>query len=361
MADPDEVTLSVGGNAYGGWTSVDITDGLDHMAASFRLGLTERWPGQPQRAMPMAGSTCVVSIGGTPVVTGLTDAIDISLSASSHTLSAEGRSLGGQLIDCSAVVQPGSWINQSLEAIANAIAGPLGVTIVADASTAPVFPRFAIEPQESCWDAIDRMAKQRGLIGVSMADGSVHLVAPQPGPATVTLTEGVHPFALSARHDIGDRFQTYIAVGQASGNDEHYGAAVASPSATATDAGMTLPRTLVVVAEDQASAASLAARAQWEASVRLAKAQTVTMTLPGWRQPDRTLWQKGVLVQVNAPSAWINASLMVVSVKYVASAQGKQAALTLARPEAYTRQPVAAGASPSTIASGIATTVGRFA
>ena len=361
MADLDEVTVTVGGTAYGGWTETSIDTSMDTMAAGFKLTLTERWPGQPQRQMVKAGDKCVVAIGGEPVVTGIIDEVEIDLDGSTHRISADGRSMGGQLADCSAVAASGSWTNLSLEAIAAQIATPLGVRVVADSSTAPVFAKFALQSGESCWDAIDRMARQRGLIGVSFADGSVHLVAPKPGPASVTLTEGVHPFKINARHKTSDRFATYIAIGQASGNDQHYGAAVAHPKALATDAGMPLPRTLVIVAEDQATPASLQARAQWEANVRAAKAQRLTLTLPRWRQPGGALWAIMQLVRVVAPSAWIDDSLMVVKVNFVSGSGGKNAVLELARPEAYTQEPVAAGAQPSTITSNKRPKTGRFA
>ena len=43
-----EVILTVGGRQYGGWKSVDIRRGIEQIAGSFELSVTERWAGQDQ-------------------------------------------------------------------------------------------------------------------------------------------------------------------------------------------------------------------------------------------------------------------------------------------------------------------------
>ena len=327
----------------GGRRSISL--GIEHVASSFRLALTERWPGQPQRQMPRAGAKASVAIGSEVVITGYIDQLDATLEGETHTIGVEGRSLAADLIDCSPALTPSSWVNRKLEDIASAIAAPIGVTIVADVDTGPAFARFAIEPGESCWDAISRMLKQRALVAVSHADGSVHVVSPKPGPVRATIREGVAPMKLHGRHDVGDRFSSYTAIGQASGNDQHNGAAVAGPKGEASDPAVSRHRPLVVMAEDQASPASLQARASWEAMVRAARSQSLNLTLPAWRAPDAGLWALIDAVAAEAPSAWIADTMMVTELRFMVDEQGKRSEIGLRRPEAYTPAPPSADPS----------------
>lgn len=345
----DDVMLTVGGRKYGGWTDIEIAVGIDAVASSFRIGLTERWPGHSERWVIDAGSPAVVSIGGEPVITGYIDRLESWLSKDLHNVTITGRSKAADLVDCSAVNQPGSWLNRSLESIAADIAQPFGITIIAEAPTAPPLKRFALQQGESAWDAIARMLKQRGLIGVSRADGSVALVSPKPGAAAITLAEGRDLLEIRGEHDVSDRFSRYIAKGQASGDDQASGAVVAGPKGEASDPGAGRYRPLIVIAEDQASAASLAKRAEWEATVRAAKAQEATVVVNGWRQQGGALWTPMQLVRLRAPSAWIDDSVMAVSVIYRDDNHGQVAELRVGRPEAYTQLAIPEDAKPSSI------------
>lgn len=349
MSD-DAVKLTIGGLMFGGWTEVEIASGIDSVAASFRLGITERWPGHPDRWVIDAGAPAVVSIGGEPLITGYVDRIASDLAKGQHSISAEGRSKTGDLVDCSAVASPGSWSNRSLEAIAGELAAPFGITVTAEADTAPVFAKFALQQGETVWEAIERMLRQRGLLGYTDTAGNVRIFTPKPGSASVTLTEGVDVKTVSGHHDVSDRFSVYIAKGQAAGNDQASGATVAGPKAQASDTAVTRYRPLIVMAEDQASPASLTKRANWEAITRAARAQQVTVEYAGWRRPDGALWQPAQLVRLIAPSSWIDATLMIVSVTFhLFKQRGRVVELKLARPEAYTQLPVPEGAEASSI------------
>ena len=267
----------------------------------------------------------------------------------SHGITVAGRSRSADLVDCAALNTPGSWTGQSLETIAAAIAAPFGITVSAETSTAPVFPRFALQAGESAWEAIGRMLQQRGLIGITGADGNVRIVSPSPGAATIALTQGREPMRIAGSHDVSERFSRYIAKGQSAGDDHANGAAVAGPKGEASDPAVGRYRPLVVMAEDQATPASLEARAAWEASVRAAKAQTASVTLGGWRQPGGALWAPMQLVRLAAPAIWIDDALMVVSATFRLDERGRSTTLSLGRPEAYTRMPIPANAKPSSI------------
>src|ERR1700741_3613493 len=101
-AVPEPVTLKMGGRLYGGWKQISIEIDLDAGASTFELGVTERWPGQPDRWLLEAGAAAEVAIGGETVVTGYIDELGSVLEDESRQVTIRGRSKCGDLVDCSA-------------------------------------------------------------------------------------------------------------------------------------------------------------------------------------------------------------------------------------------------------------------
>jgi len=345
----DLVQLLIGGKLYAGWTSVSIDTGIDHMAAAFDLQLTEREPGTVDRRDIKAGAACEVRIGGEVVITGYIDQLAPSFDNRSHTISARGRSRAGDLIDCSAVASPGHWSGRTIDKIAAALVAPFGLKVTARAPVGAPFRRFALQPGETVFEALSRMARFRGLLAVSTPAGDIELITPAASPVGYMLAHPGAILAAKAVHDVTDRFGRYIVKGQAAGDDSLNGRAAAAPKAEAQDLGVARYRPLIVVAEDQSTSADLTIRARWEAQVRAARAQQVQITVQGWRAPDGTLWQSNVLVPVRAPWLSIDASLLVVGVSFRLDAEGSRTELTLAPPEAYSLEPIPAASAASTI------------
>lgn len=348
-AGTTRVELTVGGKVHGGWTDVSIEIGLDSLASSFQLGLAEQFPGQGGRFVLEAGAEAKVSIGGETVVTGFIDRLDSSIADTDHRITIAGRSKAADLLDASAVTKPGRWTNRSLEAIASDIAKPFGLSVVARAKTTPVFKAFALQPGETAFAAIERLARLRGLLPVSDTDGTIAIVTPEPKGAAIRIAQGKHIVELSASHDVSQRFSEYIVKGQTAGDDQASGKTVSGPSATATDPGVKRYRPLIVVAEDQADLATCKARAKWEATVRAAKGQEASLTLAGWRRPDGKLWAAQDKVLLEAPAGWIDGEVMVASVTFTLDEQGSRVVLRLVRPEAYSQEPVSPKAEASKV------------
>ncbi len=347
----DGIELIVDGRAFGGWTDASVSVGIDSLASSFTLELTLRDPGALDVATwPIkAGALCQIRIGGETVISGYLDRLESSLGAESHTISASGRSKAADLIDCSAVHSPASWSNKKLEAIATDLAAPFGLSVTAKADTGAPFKSFAVQQGESIFECIERMLKMRGLLAVSTPDGNVEIISPKPVGSAVTIREGEHIEALSGRHDVSQRFSKYLVKGQAAGDDDHNGKAVSQVKAEASDPGVARARTLIIIAEDQATTSSLQARAKWEATVRAAQSQGAEVTLPGWHDPNGKLIQCMSLWNLIAPSAWIDAQMMAASVTYTISDGGSRTVLSLVHPDAYSQMPVAPEAQASSI------------
>jgi len=353
MAEPlrraDAVELAIDGRAYGGWKEISIDLDLDAGASSFSLRVTERWQGQPDRWAIEADSPCTVSIAGVPVITGHVDRLETSLDGTSHSIDVSGRSKAGDLVDSSAIATPGSWRGRKLEQIAAELAAPFGIQVQAAGDTGPAFRLFALQQGETVWEAIQRLCSHRGLLAVSRPDGDVHIVSPKPVGTAVRLVQGLNILSLSGSHDVTGRFSSYIVKGQSAGDDELNGKPAAAAKGDASDPAVKRHRPLVIVAEDQVDGAAAKRRAEWEATVRAARAQEAQVIVLGWRRGDGALWEPGQRVELDAPAALMTAELLVAGVGFRLGESGRSAELRLVRPEAYSQLPVPEEAEASRI------------
>lgn len=351
MTDRTEhVTLRIEGVDWKGWTSCQITRSVDAIAGGFALGLTDRWePGQ--RAMPLAaGMRCELlsSCGSgapTPLISGFIDKTGFSLSAASHSVTAEGRDASGDLVDCAAVHSPGQWLRLDAAQLAAILGRPFGVAVSVAAGVNPggVFPSFKVEPGESAFDALARALKQRELLCLPDGRGGLVLTKIAQEKASTALIQGVNILSASATFDLGERYSDYIVQGQRQGSDAAYAAACSVRGET-RDEGVTRYRPCVLRAEQQGDAASMRKRAVWEKTLRAAKSTAVTLTVQGWRQDNGALWPLGGLVDCELPWLGIAQELCITRLVLGRDARsGTTARLELKDPDAFQPEPDAPG------------------
>jgi prophage tail gpP-like protein len=345
----DVVTLKVGGRVFEGWTSVTVAKGIKNPAGAFSLEYAQRTdqPGGEAAAAITAqirtGQACEVLIGGELVITGWVDATAPAFDAGSRSIRVEGRDKAGDLIDCSAMNAPGVWKGRTLIQIAADLTAPFGIAVSAEAEVGPAFKAFAIQQGETVWEALERLARFRGLLATSTPAGAVAFIRPGGRRASFGLAQGQHLMAAAAGHDARDRFSRYVLKGQSAGDDEINGEAAASPRAEAVDAAITRPRPTLIVAEEQATLASLKARAGWEASVRAAIGSRVDLTVQGWRDPAGAIWAADLVVPVTAPWIEVEGDLLIADVVFALDESGgSRTTLTCAPPDAYRPEPPAA-------------------
>lgn len=338
------VTLTVTGRRFDGWKDIMVEQRLDALCGSFDLGMTERWPGQSENWRIEAGDACSVAVDGETLLTGWVDRARYQLNPKEHPLRVQGRDRTCDLVDCSAEHQPGSWLNRTIDQIARDLVAPFGLKVTMIGSPGAVFQRFALEPGETVLDAIQRMTVLRGLLATTDAQGDLVLQRPSEQVAGYRLVEGENIEDVVFDNDTTDRFSRVRILGH-DASDESAGSRAARPKAEALDAGVRRHRPLVIVADEEATTATLDASAKWEVSVRSAKAQGVTVVASGWRAPDGQLYRPNLVVPVAAPTLGLDAELLVAGVRFRRSAhEGSRTELSLVRKEAYSLKPVAAQA-----------------
>lgn len=372
-----DVRLEVNGREYGGWTSVQVSRGIEAIAGSFELEVSERWDGQTAPWPIRDEDACVVSVGGIPLITGYVDARTHSYDTSSHQLSVSGRDKAGALVDCSAVLTQWEFANTPVLDLCTKLGAPFGVTFSlqdglrdpAISTKAPTTtpPRhggapasvgsagkssslkigspnakLAINPGESSFDVIDRACRMVGLLPVSDGLGGVVLTRAGGARATTALVEGQNILQATASYDGSKRYRTYIVSGQAAGSDELFGPPAAAVKGEAQDQGVTrASRVLLVRPEGAVTLAFAKQRAAWEATVRRARSVVASVTVQGWHQADGTLWPINALVTLRSPKLGIDGPQLITQTTFALSANsGTTTQLTLVDPNAFIPEPL---------------------
>ncbi len=329
----NDVRLCIAEKEYGGWKSVRIVRGIEQLAGTFSMVVSERWPGQPSNRPINPGDACTVAIDGEVVITGYVDDVNPSFAPEMRQVGIEGRDVTGDLVDCSA--EPKQWPDRDLLQIAKAVCRPFGIKVRADVSVGERFISFAVNPCETVHETLRRMARHRGVLLVSDGQGGLVITRRGTARAGAQLVEGENILSGSARRSARRRYGRYRVIGQTATSETWTPTDAFHIEAAATDAGIRRYRPLDLMAEDQAHQAQT--QATWEKHSRIAKSTDTAVTVQGWRGGGE-LWRPNTLVDLISPSLGLSREMLITSVSNVKDDQGTRTELTLARPEAYNLQ-----------------------
>ena len=339
----DEVQLVVNGMRYSGWKSIRITRSVETVAGSFALDVSDRWDGSVAPWPIAEGDACRVEIGDTIVIDGYIDERSLSAKSDERTLSYTGRDRAGALVDCSAVLSQWTYYNVNLLDFATKLAEPFGVNVSVQAGlTLSRLPKVVVTPGDSVYEAIRRVTDHEGVLLVSDGVGGLLITGPDTGRAA-PLVEGQNILSASVDYNSTNRFHHYVLMTQTAATDDAWGDAT-RVRAEAIDEGVTRTERVLLIRPDKGyTVADARKRVDWEARIRAAKAETVTIGVQGWRQPDGTLWPVNKLVRVKAPRmVGADGDLRISQVEHTIGDGGTLTELRLVRPDAFTPEPISA-------------------
>lgn len=342
------VSLAINGRIWSSWKSVSFTRSILKAASAFATSLkfTDADTGdvlelQPEMAFELRTRSESATSGADLLLTGLTSDDDSDETADTLGLSLNGKSLTHLLIKNSVRHETGRLVNLTPLQIAQALAAPIGVDVIATAPVGLPIPVFHLEPGEKIFDAIERACRGRGLLITDNAYGQ--LVLAQTGTErndSIIYGGAVDVLRWGSSRSSADRYTEIHVIGQKSGNDQATGDAVADCSGVAYDKGWTpLTHILTIIAEGEADNAACKARAEWEVAIRSAKATSLSVPVRGWRSPSGKLWEANQLVRVVYPRRDINRDMLIVEVNCSQDESGTLCDLKLSLPSAFTPEP----------------------
>lgn len=338
-----DLRLRVNGSDYGGWTAARIVRGIESVAGSFELTVSDRWADQAVTWPIGEEDRAALVVNGDVLITGYVDTRDLAVGATDHSISFGGRDKTGDLVDCSALLSVWEFLDVPLLSIAKQVCKPFGIPVSLQPGLVLPKPveKVTIDPGEGAFEVLDKACRMVGVLPV--ADGIGGLVLTRAGTArtTTALVEGKNIRSGSARYDATGRHRRYLVMAQHPGTDDWAGEGPATIRGQAQDPNvLRAERVLVVRPEGVATPDYANRRAQWEAKVRAGRAATVTITVQDWQQADGSLWPINALVPVRSPSLGINGDMLIAQATYsISDDEGTITQLALRRPDAFLPEP----------------------
>lgn len=377
MDDRNRLTLHVAGRIYGGWTGVQVRHGIEQIAGTFDISLTERWPNQQTEWSIPPGEFCEVRIGAHVVISGYVDAVSVKYDDATHEIRITGRDKTGDLVDCSAPSRAFSGL--TFKQIADILCAPYGITVYDETNSIKKLtveqkkigkkgmppknkrvegklPKCACQNGESVFRTLEKLARNEGVLLVSDHEGGLLLTsAGRAGRVGVPLEFGKNIKAASLDDSQANLYSEITVKGQSSAQNadgpEKFEALISSKSTVkrGAAAGSTRRgssqikrhRPLIIVCESQADAARIRMRAEWEVGNREAKARKYTATVQGW-YPDPAvddIWRINSLVHVTDALSRIDEDWLIGAISFKLDESGTVADLELTSPKAFDQLP----------------------
>lgn len=332
------ISLQIDGVEHIGWKAIDVRIGLEQMAGAFDLRCADRWAieGKPLPMLP--GLSCTVQIAGQTIITGWIDEVSPSYSDGEHTIAIRGRDTTGDLVDGVAETDGRGWLGRSLRQIATALAAPHGISVSidpeAEKDAAQAFTRVHLQPCETAFNALSRLACIRGLLLVADGLGGLHITRAGTIHANTPLVLGQNIKSADAVISHVGRFNIYRVIAQGPESDTYFGPGAQQISAFQVDPAIRKGRVTEIDAMGIANIADAQRLADWARSTRAAAGERATYRVRGWLDGS-VPWRANTLVSVQDAYTRFNGTYLISSVRFTIDERGELTELTVTPPEAF--------------------------
>ncbi len=328
MPDP-VVTLRAGGLALTSWDALTIERNIDSMADAFSFTC----PSSPEiraKIKPRSYTQTTVEIDGQPVLTGRVEKVGGSTSSASLTM--EGRSLPGVLVDVS-IGAPNQHGGLTLGTLSRQLAAPYGLVVsTPQGDSKSLGDPVVSSPGDNVADFLMGLARDMGWLFTSSQLGALELLKANPNqPPVAVIVDGQGAcLDVASSFDGTGVFSEYTV--------EHNLGVFENQKATAYDRSLPVFRPTI---RDGSSGkpSEIQQAANWDRALALADAFTVSVTLSSWTNDAGLLFDPSQVVSIEAPSAYIErASLFLIAgVTFSLTAtEGRRAVLRCVLPATYT-------------------------
>lgn len=272
MAVP--VTVRFDGQVFDTWHSVELSESVDDMCAQVRLQVA--LPGTGSGLGMTANTVMTLWAGDELLATVRPDVRSRAVSATSHDIRVQGRSLGRELVDCQ---YSATYSGLRLGEIAKRLCALFKVPLQVMGDTALV-PEFAMQCEQPA-NALINAARTANKLLYPTPDGGVVLAEPTSAGAVATLTYGAELLSYSLVDEDRMRFSEYVV------KSYDYGESSAARKGAAKDSGINYFRPMHIVGDRGGqSDGGCGRRAELERNRRQARAHRLEVEVPGWHYLD---------------------------------------------------------------------------
>ena len=220
-----QASLRIGGREFSGWTEIGISSSIEDAARAFTVTAAAKRPGDLHLLDIRPGSAVEVYVGSDLMITGYVDKLDVSFSASGHSVAVSGRSKTGDLVDCSALHESGQFRNKKADFISKQLAKDYAIDVVVarELDLSRKIRRFVVQDGETVIAAIQRLGQLRAFLVTDDALGRLHLTRAGAAETATALVVGQNVISGSASVDVSGRFTEYRCKSTRLGDDNDFG------------------------------------------------------------------------------------------------------------------------------------------
>lgn len=346
MIDPalikPEVSIRIGGVDWRQWDRIEISMGIEEMARSVTLAT---WDDRKDAGIEFPfgeGDEIEVDVStGLPggkerVLTGYIGRVTMDYGPTHNRVDVTGASKTIDLIETSAAVQ--KWRNVPKLKIATDIVTPYDI-LVTSAFAMAVAAKFKTEPEETPFDALQRLAQSEAAMLVTDENGNLAFARTSKKVIRTKLEHGVNIIRGTRVGDYSERASTYQVISQRASTALYKGKEAAQMGFVLDDSEVTRHRPILFLTDGKGTQGELERRARHELHTRTGRAKMVSYGVAGWHQWDTGLWMPNQLVTVKDPRFGIDEPLLISRVVLQADArhgsEGFATHLDLARPDSF--------------------------
>lgn len=335
-----KITLEVDGIEYEGFTDIAVSSSLEGFSSSFSFSTTvkETALGVIQNDLKLQ-QKAKVFVEKNLIITGYIEALDISYSADSHSITVSGRDIGGDLID-SSIIQKSYSIKNFVNLI-NRVLLDNGFTIkvINKVGVLNLEPTEVVkaEKSESVFDFLDRYAKKLQVILKIDENGDLTIIRED---SDVVKNMIINNFTsdtniLSANLNLStvDRFNLIQVYSQ--GNNKTHTKASISQKGTASDSQIRKTRRKIISMDTASQSKSLKSLAEWNVNLRRAKGSRYSCRVVGFLSSNKQVWKPNTLVDVIDLTAQIEGTFLIQGVEFTQSLQGSFTSLDIVERGAF--------------------------
>lgn len=376
--DRDAVQVVIRGVAYMGWFDVDIDNDILTPADAFAISGTIPKPkpttqevraGAPAQAFEdfRRGAECDVLIGNDPQMRGVIDDVEMQEDRQTARIRLQGRDKGAYLVDSE--TKPVMAAQYTIKTLAEALIDPawrIGKVILSNEDNRKLLlgkkdkrkpsarssaiklatrRRTKVDPGTAVYDVLDKHCRRLGLTWWLTAQGDLFIGRPNYDQEAAYHFYCYEPGRDSKKNNIeswrvrgstGDDYSEVRVNGQGFPvTAEAFETAKQRPQFTATASNPDLvergiTRKLIIADHDILSNEEAQAHADWEVGIRRLKAETIEVTVEGWRQGDR-LYAVDTLASVKIEEAAIDDTYYVTGRRFREDRGKRRTVLTLHR------------------------------
>ncbi len=318
---------------------------MDNLGGVFEAVVSSNNPFDSSQFPIKMGDVYKLQIGEKVISTGYIEVINVQYDALKHTIRVSGRDKVCDLVDCSRVESPTDWNNTTIKDLILTLIKPFELELYIDPSATSVAAKkiawFSANQGDSVFETLKRLAITNSLMLVAMGDGRLKVTRSGSEAANGRLETGINVLTGSLEQSNKDRFSHYHTKGYGFGTDEKQTKDYIHPEGDAQDTAIKRYRPLMLFSEDVASIFGTTDRAYWESILRAGNSRTFTYTINGWVQPDGSLWENNMLIQLRdtvfgiTDKTKINTFLIFTTV-FIYDEKGTKMELRLCYPSKYT-------------------------